>query len=189
MLEPGPYIQTLSGRRVNPLDPAPDDIDPSDIARALAHTCRFGGHSKAFYSVAQHSAIVCDLLEARGASPDELMAALLHDASEAYLGDLPHPIKHRSELGAAFRAAEKHLEAVIAERFDLPDAAARIKPLDRALLATERRTFSEVTWHWPELDGAEELDLEIEPWLPDRAEAEFLRRYERIAALRGIPTG
>ena len=185
MLEPGPFIQTLSGRRVNPLDAAPADIDPADIARALANTCRFGGHSRSFYSVAQHSAIVCDLLEARGATPDELMAALLHDAAEAYLGDLPHPLKHRSELGERFREAEHRLEAVIAERFSLPDAAARIKPLDRALLATERRTFSEVTWHWPELDGAEELDLEIEPWAPDRARDEFLRRYERLTGLRG----
>jgi uncharacterized protein len=182
--EPGPFIQTLSGRRVNPLDASPEDIDAGDIARALANTCRFGGHSRAFYSVAQHSALVCDLLEDRGASPDELMAALLHDASEAYLGDLPHPLKHRSELGAAFRVAEKRLEAVIAERFALPDAAARIKPIDRALLAAERRTFSEVTWHWPELDGAEELEIEIEPWSPARAQEEFTRRYERIDALR-----
>jgi 5'-deoxynucleotidase YfbR-like HD superfamily hydrolase len=184
VLEPGPYIQVLSGRRVNPLDASPEDIDPSDIARALANLCRFGGHSRAFYSVAQHSVIVCDLLEERGATPDELMAALLHDAAEAYLGDLPHPLKHRSELGQQFRVAEKRLEAVIAERFALPEAAARIKPLDRALLATERRIFSEVSWHWPELEGAEELDLEIEPWAPARAQEEFARRYERIAALR-----
>jgi 5'-nucleotidase len=185
VLEPGPFIQTLSGRRVNPLDAAVEDIDPADIARALSNLCRFGGHSKAFYSVAQHSAIVCDLLEQRGgATPDELMAALLHDAAEAYLGDLPHPLKHRSELGAAFRVAEKRLEAVIAERFALPEAAAKIKPLDKALLATERRTFSEVTWHWPELDGAEELDLVIEPWDSARALAEFTERYERIDALR-----
>ncbi len=184
MDEPGPFIQTLSGRRVNPLDAAPEDIDPADIARALANLCRFGGHSKAFYSVAQHSAIVCDLLEERGATPDELMAALLHDAAEAYLGDLPHPLKHRSELGAAFRVAEKRLEAVIEQRFSLPQAAGRIKPLDKALLAQERRIFSEVTWHWPELDGAEELDLEIEPWNSARALEEFTARYERIDALR-----
>ena len=104
--------------------------------------------------------------------------------SEAYLGDLPHPLKHRSELGAAFRVAEKRLEAVIAQRFALPEAAARVKPLDKALLATERRTFSEVTWHWPELDGAEELDMEIEPWDSARALREFSERYERIDALR-----
>lgn len=182
--EPGPFIQTLSGRRVNPLDATPEDIDAGDIARALSNLCRFGGHSRWFYSVAQHSVIVCDLLEERGATPDELMAALLHDAAEAYLGDLPHPIKHRSELGAAFRVAEKRLEAVINARFALPDATARIKPLDRALLATERKVFSEVAWNWPELDGVEALDIEIEPWGPDVALDEFTRRYERIAALR-----
>ena len=182
--EPGPFIQTLSGRRVNPLDAAPEDIDPADIARALANLCRFGGHCKAFYSVAQHSAIVCDLLEERGATPNELMAALLHDAAEAYLGDLPHPLKHRSDLGAAFRVAEKRLEAVIAERFALPDAAARIKPLDKALLATERRSFSEVTWHWPELDGAEELDDR------DRAVDAGARSEEFRAATSGsTPSG
>ena len=186
MEQPGPFIQTLSGRRVNPLDASPEDIDPVDIARALSNLCRFGGHSRHFYSVAQHSAIVCDLLEERGATADELMAALLHDAAEAYLGDLPHPIKHRSELGAAFRVAEKRLEAVIAERFELPDAAARIKPLDRALLATERLVFSEVRWNWPELDGVEPLDLEIDPWEPDRAQDEFTRRYERISAQRRL---
>jgi hypothetical protein len=80
--------------------------------------------------------------------------------------------------------AEKRLEAVIEERFRLPQAAGRIKPLDKALLATERRIFSEVTWHWPELDGAEELDLEIEPWDSARALDEFTARYERIDALR-----
>ncbi len=90
-----------------------------------------------------------------------------------------------AEAQGNIAAVVSRLEAVINERFALPDASARIKPLDRALLATERRTFSEVTWHWPELDGAEELGLEIEAWLPDRAEAEFLRRYERIAAQRG----
>jgi len=185
--EPGPFIQTLSGRRVNPLDAAPEDIDPVDIANALANLCRFGGHSRGFYSVAQHSVIVCDLLEEQGATADELMAALLHDAAEAYLGDLPHPIKHRSELGAVFRVAEKQLEAVINERFALPRAAARIKPLDRALLATERRIFSTISWEWPELDGVAPLDLEIDPWLPDRAREEFTRRYDRLAGEREQP--
>lgn len=184
VLEPGPFMQTLTGRRMNPLDASPEDIDPDDIAGALANICRFGGHSRAFYSVAQHSVIVCDLLAERGGSPDELMAALLHDAAEAYLGDLPHPIKHRSELGAAFREAEHRLEAVIAARFDLPDARALIKPLDRAMLATERRIFSEETWRWPELDDAEPLDIEIEPWPPERAAREFRERFERLERAR-----
>ena len=66
-------------------------------------------------------------------------------------------------------------------RFGLPEASARIKPIDRALLATERRTFSRIVWEWPELDGVEPLDIEIEPWEPARAAREFLDRYERLA--------
>src|SRR5215218_7185183 len=97
MEEPGPFIQTLSGRRVNPLEPSPDDIDPADIARALANLCRFGGHSRAFYSVAQHSVIVCDLLEQRDATPDEMMAALLHDAAEAW-----EPARADTEFGRRY---------------------------------------------------------------------------------------
>jgi 5'-deoxynucleotidase YfbR-like HD superfamily hydrolase len=182
--EPGPHIQTVSGRRVNPFDADPADIDPADIAQALSNLCRFGGHSRAFYSVAQHSVIVSDLLEQTGAAPDAVMAALLHDASEAYLGDLPHPIKHRSELGARFKEAETQLEAVIARRFGLPDASADIKPLDRSLLATERRTFSREAWAWPELEGIEPLAIEIDPWEPARAAREFLERYERLATAR-----
>ena len=169
---------------MNPLDASPEDIDPEDIAGALANICRFGGHSRFFYSVAQHSVIVCDLLEERGATTEELLAALLHDAAEAYLGDLPHPIKHRSELGASFREAEHRLEAVIVERFGLPDASARVKPLDRALLAAERRIFSEESWHWPELDQAERLEIEIDPWPPERAAREFRGRLAQLQNAR-----
>jgi hypothetical protein len=59
-----------------------------------------------------------------------------------------------------------------------------LKQVDRALLATERRAVSQVLWDWPELDGVEPLDLEIEPWLPDRARDELLVRFERLRALR-----
>src|SRR5690348_16971168 len=121
----GPYLQTVSGRWVNPFDPDPEQLDIGDIARALANICRFGGHARAFYSVAQHSVIVSRLVEERGGGAEDAFAALMHDATEAYLGDMPHPIKHRSPLGAAFRAAEDHLEAAIRDRFairaDVPE--------------------------------------------------------------------
>jgi 5'-deoxynucleotidase YfbR-like HD superfamily hydrolase len=184
MLEPGPFIQTVSGRRVNPFEPDPAEIDPHDIAQALSNLCRFGGHCRVFYSVAQHSALVSDLVEGDGSDPEMVMAALLHDASEAYLGDMPHPLKHRSELGAAFRAAEAVLERAIRERFALTVDTAAIKPIDRALLATERRAFARVAWHWPELDGVEPLDLTLEPWEPARAAREFISRFERIEQAR-----
>jgi hypothetical protein len=183
---PGPYLQTVSGRWVNPFDPDPDQIELGDIARALANQCRFGGHCRRFYSVAQHCVIVSQLIEEQGASPDEALAALMHDAGEAYLGDLPHPIKHRSELGRAFREAEEPLERVIRSRFSITNSPSAIKRIDRALLATERRAFSAERWQWPELEGVEPLDVELEPWTPDDAAEAFIRRFEALDARRSV---
>ena len=181
---PGPYLQTVSGRWVNPFDPDPSQLDPADIARALANQCRFGGHCRAFYSVAQHSVIVSELVEARGGDAEDVFAALMHDATEAYLGDMPHPLKHRSPLGAAFKAAEDKLEQAIRDRFAIKPDVPLIKPADRALLATERRAFSAEEWHWPELEGVEPLDLELEAWPPDEAAAAFARRYAELESRR-----
>jgi 5'-deoxynucleotidase YfbR-like HD superfamily hydrolase len=181
---PGPYLQTVSGRWVNPFDPDPAQLDAGDIARALANQCRFGGHSRVFYSVAQHSVIVSRLVEERGGDVEDVFAALMHDAAEAYLGDMPHPLKHRSPLGAAFKAAEDHLEQAIRDRFGIKPGVPEIKQADRALLATERRAFSAETWHWPELDGVEPLDLELIAWSPDKAADEFAKRYADLEARR-----
>src|SRR5215218_5038535 len=181
---PGPFLQTVSGRRVNPFDPDPDDLDIGDIARALGNLCRFGGHSRVFYSVAQHSVIVSELVEQRGGDVEDVFAALMHDATEAYLGDMPHPIKHRSELGAAFKQAEDHLEQVIRKRFRIKPDVPDIKRVDRALLATERRAFSGENWHWPELDGVEPLELEVIAWPPDAAARAFAARYAELDAKR-----
>ncbi len=180
----GPYIQTVSGRWLNPFEPDPAQLDERDIARALANLCRFGGHSRVFYSVAQHCVIVSRVVEERGGDVEDVFAALMHDASEAYLGDMPHPIKHRSELGASFREAEAGLEAVIRDRFKIKAVVPEIKRVDRALLATERRTFSAESWHWPELDDVEPLDLELTAWPPDKAADEFARRYAELEAKR-----
>ena len=106
------------------------------------------------------------------------------DASEAYLGDMPHPIKHRSPLGKAFKEAEDHLEQVLAERFRIKADVPEIKRVDRALLATERRALSGENWHWPELDGVEPLDLELTAWGPDEAAAKFAARYAELDAKR-----
>src|SRR3954471_13385944 len=174
---PGPYLQTVSGRWVNPFDPDPSQLDAGDIARALANQCRFGGHCRAFYSVAQHSVIVSELVERRGGDVEDVFAALMHDATEAYLGDMPHPLKHRSPLGAAFKAAEDKLEQAIRDRFRIKSDVPLIKPADRALPATERRALSAEEWHWPDLEGVEPLELELTAWPPDEAAGAFMRRY------------
>jgi uncharacterized protein len=184
MRPPDGSIQTVSGRWIDPLDPDPARIDIGDIAQALANQCRFGGHSRAFYSVAQHSALVSDLCAERGGGPAATLAALMHDASEAYLVDLPHPLKHRSELGAPYRLAEARLEEAIRARFDLAPPNGGLKAIDRALLATERAALTEARDPWPELEGHGPLRLTIEPWAPERARREFLDRFQRLDEAR-----
>jgi hypothetical protein len=180
-------IQTASGRRFSPLDPEPGAIEVEDIAHALSHLCRFGGHSTIFYSVAQHCCLVADAVERGGAQPEEVLWALLHDASEAYLGDLPHPLKHRSALGAFYREIEGPLQAAILERFGLPaQGPDALKRIDRAVLALERSRLmvpADDGW-WPEVEGVEPLAVELEPWPSPRAEAEFLARFRRLEAAR-----
>jgi uncharacterized protein len=180
----GPYLQTVSGRWVNPFDPDPTQLDAGDIARALANQCRFGGHSRRFYSVAQHCVIVSHVVEERGGDVEDAFAALMHDAGEAYLGDMPHPLKHRSALGAAFRDAEARLEEAIRDRFKIKADVPEVKSVDRALLATERRTFSAEAWHWPELENVEPLDLDLTAWSPDKAADEFAKRFAELEARR-----
>jgi uncharacterized protein len=180
-MKPGPFIQTVSGRRIDPLAPNVDEIDISDIACALSNQCRFGGHCRVFYSVAQHVSLASDLVLERSGSAADALWALLHDAAEAYLVDLPHPLKHRSELGRLYGEAEERLQQAIVQRSGLPRSPPPLlKQVDRALLATERRLLSSVAWHWPELDRVEPLALEIRPWRPERARRELLTRFERL---------
>lgn len=180
-------IPTASGALVTPLDPAAEQVELADVAHALAHLCRSGGHARVFCSVAQHSCLVADQVAAAGGSAEETLWALLHDATEAYLGDLPHPLEHRTPLGAVYREAEARLQAAVCERFGLPpEPPPGMKRFDRALLAAERRTLmrpSDDGW-WPELDGADALEVEIEPWPPERARAEFERRFRELEARR-----
>lgn len=164
-------ITTYSGRSIQPLEPDPDLIDIEDIAHALSNNCRFTGHVREFYSVAQHS-VLCSTIVS-----DELkLTALLHDASEAYLSDIARPIKSQPEFGDVYKKYESRLEAAIAERFRLdypyPD---EIKWADNVLLRTEQRDLMP-----DEVEGFETLDYEIIPWQPEQAEIKFLATYLKL---------
>ena len=133
------YVETRSGRRVSVDNPQPDQFDIKDIAYALSNTCRFNGHCSGFYSVAEHSVVVALRL------PRELqLAGLLHDATEAYLGDIPSPIK---QFLPDYKKLEGRFEAAIAEKFATPERSvvprctakeyAQIKLADHDALYTE----------------------------------------------------
>jgi len=87
------WIETFTGARVTPLNIKADQIFIEDIAHSLAQQCRFSGHTSEFYSVAQHCTMVALKILAATDSPLTAMCGLLHDASEAYIVDIPSPIK------------------------------------------------------------------------------------------------
>ena len=174
-------ILTYSGAFLDPLDIKPDDIDLKDIAHSLAFICRFTGHSDRFYSVAQHSVLISELLEDRGFASETLLTGLMHDASEAYIGDISYPIKHQSGVGEEFKKYEHKLEEVIFEKFGLPyPATEEIKWADRVLLHTEQRDLMPYPTPHYSLDDKEMLHDTINPWGPEQAEAEFHYRYESL---------
>lgn len=130
MLSAEGTIRTYSGLEINVFNPTPEMICIEDIAHALSNICRFGGHVNEFYSVAQHSIHVFELAE-----EEDKLLALLHDASEAYLYDMPTPIK--KEL-PEYKKAEHKLMLVIAEKFgfDWP-MNERIEIIDNKMLHWE----------------------------------------------------
>jgi hypothetical protein len=174
-----PYFWTYAGKCVHPLDPHPDEIDIEDIAHALAHVCRFLGHTDRFYSVAQHSVLVSQQVPAADA-----LWGLLHDASEAYICDLAAPIKRDPSM-EGYRVAEQRLMACVCRRFGLaPEMPESVKQADRVLLATEFRdvtTVDDLAWIVGEC-GAAPFEMSIFPWSPVVAEDQFLRRYRELTA-------
>lgn len=105
-------IRTFTGKYINPLDPDPELICIEDIAHALSHIPRFSGHTKYFHSVAEHSLFVWRWCS--GLSKDEQLAALLHDASEAYLLDIPAPVKAQI---SGYKEAENRMMQIVADKF------------------------------------------------------------------------
>lgn len=171
----GDWMQTWSGKRFYPLDPRPEDFDIEDIARALANVCRFGGHCKSFYSVAQHSYLV-----SMNVPPHLAKLGLLHDAAEAYIGDMVRPLKRMGEM-TIFRDVETKLWGCIASRFDLldiDDPDGTVKHVDDVLLTTERRDLFTNPLPWSPLP--EPLAATIIPWPPDNARIYFMERWREL---------
>jgi len=170
------YITTFTGKHFNPLDPKPDLLDLVDIAHALSLTCRAAGHVKTFYSVGQHSIACAREAEARGYSQKVKLLCLLHDASEAYLVDVPRPLK--PELGSYLKIEEKLLDMIWVKFVgSIPneDELRKIKEIDDQMMSYEFLRLM-----------PEELDSDYDKIIsrpscktnnPQNVEADFLRDY------------
>lgn len=170
-------IEVHTGRFVDPLNIRPEDIEIADIAHALAMQCRFSGHTKRHYSVAEHSVLVAQAVELKWFQQEALgenwlvnpevgertcygmtkktllRQALLHDATEAYCVDLPLPLKRAPEL-AAFKVVEERIWAAVAAKYDVPvELHPWIKEADRRMCSTEKLALLSdyvSEWEWGE---------------------------------------
>lgn len=172
----GDWIQTYSGNAFYPLDPRADEVILEDVAHALSLKCRFGGHCRRFYSVAQHAVLVSRLV------PEECgLEALHHDDSEYVLPDVPSPVK---PYLWGFKAAELRVARAISEAFGLSDSMYPvIKNADRRILVDEIKALmapSKKGWK----KQPEPFGISIEPWTPEEAEQHYLKRHAELAAAR-----
>lgn len=177
---PSSYIQVANGHIIDPFNPDPDKFFIEDIAHSLANQCRFGGHVKKHYSVAEHSVRV-----SYAVPEEDAFDGLMHDTTEAYLVDIPSPIKN-ALFGDNYREVEEVLLAKLAAKFDFsPEIPKSVKYADNALLRTEVRDLM-----WPVAEGefdlwspwfiADPLPDTIVPLMPEEAEREFLHRYYEL---------
>lgn len=168
------WILTHSGRQFDLLRPTAAMISPNDIAHALANLCRFNGHTRNHYSVAQHSLLVSSLVPAQ-----HQLVALLHDATEAYIGDMTRPLK---ALMPQYQAAEETIWQAICARFNLdpilPDCVVRA---DMVALATERRDLMpQHPGEWACLKGIPAMPERITPLPAQEASMQFFCRLMEL---------
>lgn len=168
------HIRTFTGKKFYWDRPEDNELDIRDIAHALSMNCRWTGHVREFYSVAQHSVFV-----ARHCPTEHWLAGLLHDAAEAYVHDTPTPLKlFLADAGfTAFADLDERVDRAIWTQFGLTwPRHESVKVADQRMLATEHRDL---------MNGGsvpfEPYDFTITPWSPQRAEAEFLICYHMLA--------
>lgn len=168
-----PYLRTASGKKFYPLHPDPDQICIEDIASGLSKICRYAGQIPKFYSVAEHSVEVARLLP-----QSHKLAGLLHDASEAYLVDIPSPLKVSL---FDYQEVEDNLNAVIAQKFGV-EFDLQVKSMDRAMLHMEFFRFFP-NYYEEDIGEYEGLYMHQPKYLglfPELAEFEFLETFHKI---------
>lgn len=171
----GDWIQTFTGQQFWPLDPRPEEIHIEDIAHSLSLQCRYAGHCSEFYSVAQHSVLIAQ------AMPRELaLWGLLHDAAEAYVVDVPRPLKAHLP---GYKAIETAVMNSVVVRFGLTPSVmpSEVKRADDAILADEvQALMKEPSQPWDLPQPA--LCINIVPWPPETAKHLFLMSFKALTS-------
>jgi hypothetical protein len=173
--ERGSPIGTFSGRRLHPLDPRPEEIAVEDIAHGLSNTCRYGGQCRFYYSVATHAIYVSRELADHG--PEMQLYGLFHDAAEAYITDVPRPLKR--ELDGYDRVEHGILDAVwdrLGVSAPTDDQWERVMAVDDRLFRYEAdRLLAEF-----EPPSVPRLPYDLEPCDPSEVRDEFQGRAEEL---------
>lgn len=180
----GPFIHLWKSQtRFHPFDAKPEDIHIEDIAWGLAAECRFGGHCP-YYSVAEHSIYVSQLM---GEDVEAQLIGLLHDGAEAYLKDIPRPIKHAPAF-AAYRELEHKIQDVIYRSFqlDLHSRGSNLSWADGTMLATEKvELFPEGHPTNPGYELLPPQRMRLAKYIPQIAYNQFMCHYNNLVAARG----
>jgi hypothetical protein len=179
-----PWMQTYTGQKLNCDCPDPQSIDIIDIAVGLSRLARYAGQTKVFYSVAQHSVYVADLVGRRGGTTSEQLIGLLHDAPEAYLGDLVRPVK--MQLPGFVELEEKLWNAISTKLLGWPLPIPEIVHVaDRTLLVTEARDLLPrgPLDNWTDRYEERPLSTVVAPVSMHQAERMFLNRFHKLSAM------
>ena len=170
------WIYTHTGRRFNLQRPDPESVDIEDIAHSLSMLCRYNGHCPRFFSVAEHSVLVSGIV-----SEHDALWGLLHDAAEAYIGDIARPVK--SLLNNA-HAIEDGILIAVAKRFDLPVPMSKhVKAADDGMLGREAVEFfgAKAVKDWQLSPYLADLgQISIQCLAPEKAKRGFLERFDEI---------
>lgn len=168
------WMQTFTGKAFFPLAVNVEDIDEFDIAHSLAMQCRYNGHVSQFYSVAEHCVHMSYIVPEQDA-----LWALLHDATEAYVGDMVRPLKKNIPI---FSEIEDKIMEAVCEKFELhqnfmPDS---VKEADNRIIENERLALlREPPYPWT-IHGDPYPDVEIQAWDPATAEFKYYTRLQEL---------